>query len=133
MGEGMTTRQIVSTDNAPAAIGAYSQAVKHAGTLYVSGQIPLDPATQEVVAGDARAQIVQVFRNLSAIVDAAGASLSQVIKLTVYLVDLGEFPIVNEVMGEFFEQPYPARAAIGVASLPKGVGVEVEAIVALQD
>ncbi len=129
----MVVRQTISTDNAPAAIGAYSQAVKHAGTLYVSGQIPLDPATQDVVAGDARAQIVRVFDNLAAIVEAAGAGLENVVKLTVFLVDLGDFPIVNEVMGEYFEQPYPARAAIGVAALPKGVGVEVEAIVALHD
>ncbi len=128
----MTIRQIISTDKAPAAIGAYSQAVKHAGTLYVSGQIPLDPETQEVVDGDIRTHIKQVFANLSAIAQAAGVSLAHVVKLTVYLVDLNDFPIVNEVMGEIFEQPYPARAAIGVASLPKGVGVEVEAILTLQ-
>ncbi len=127
----MTVRQVIKTARAPAAIGAYSQAVKHGQTLYVSGQIPLNPHTQEVVAGGAREQIVQVFRNLSAIVAAADASLTQVIKLTVYLVDLGDFPIVNEVMSEFFAEPYPARAAIGVASLPKGVAVEVEAVVAL--
>ena len=129
----MAIRQVIATDKAPAAIGAYSQAVKHAGTLYISGQIPLDPDTQEVISGDARAQIVQVFQNLAAIAHAAGASLDHVIKLTVYLVDLGEFPIVNEVMSEFFQEPYPARAAIGVAALPKGVGVEVEAILAVQD
>ena len=115
----MPIRQIVSTDNAPAAIGAYSQAVKHAGTLYISGQIPLDPNTQEIVSGDARAQIVQVFRNLLAVAEAAGASSDHIVKLMVYLVDLGNFPIVNEVMGEFFNEPYPARAAVGVASLPK--------------
>lgn len=129
----MATRQVISTDKAPAAIGAYSQAVKHAGTLYISGQIPLDPQTQDVVAGEPRIQIAQVFDNLSAIAEAAGASLADVVKLTVYLVDLNEFPVVNEVMGEYFEKPYPARAAIGVASLPKGVGVEVEAILALKD
>ncbi len=129
----MTVRQIIATDQAPAAIGAYSQAVRHAGTLYVSGQIPLDPRTQNVVAGDVRAQTVQVFRNLSAIVEAADTTLAHVIKLTVYLVDLKNFPVVNEVMGEFFEQPYPSRAAIGVAALPKDVGIEVEAVVALQD
>ena len=129
----MAIRQVIATDKAPAAIGAYSQAVKHAGTLYISGQIPLDPDTQDVISGDARAQIVQVFQNLTAIAHAAGASLDHVIKLTVYLVDLGEFPIVNEVMSEFFQEPYPARAAIGVAALPKGVGVEVEAILAVQD
>ena len=129
----MATRQVISTDKAPAAIGAYSQAVKHAGTLYISGQIPLDPETQDVVEGEPRTQVTQVFDNLSAIAEAAGASLANVVKLTVYLVDLNDFPVVNEVMGEYFEEPYPARAAIGVASLPKGVGVEVEAILALQD
>lgn len=129
----MATRQVISTDKAPAAIGAYSQAVKHAGTLYISGQIPLDPETQNVVEGEPRTQVTQVFDNLSAIAEAAGASLANVVKLTVYLVDLNDFPVVNEVMGEYFEKPYPARAAIGVASLPKGVGVEVEAILALQD
>ncbi len=129
----MATRQVISTDKAPAAIGAYSQAVKHAGTLYISGQIPLDPETQNVVEGEPRTQVTQVFDNLSAIAEAAGASLANVVKLTVYLVDLNDFPVVNEVMGEYFEEPYPARAAIGVASLPKGVGVEVEAILALQD
>lgn len=129
----MATRQVISTDKAPAAIGAYSQAVKQAGTLYISGQIPLDPETQNVVEGEPRTQVTQVFDNLSAIAEAAGASLANVVKLTVYLVDLNDFPVVNEVMGEYFEEPYPARAAIGVASLPKGVGVEVEAILALQD
>ena len=129
----MATRQVISTDKAPAAIGAYSQAVKHAGTLYISGQIPLDPETQNVVEGEPRTQVTQVFDNLSAIAEAAGASLANVVKLTVYLVDLNDFPVVNEVMGEYFEEPYPARAAIGVASLPKGVSVEVEAILALQD
>ncbi len=129
----MPIRQIVTTDSAPAAIGAYSQAVRHAGTLYISGQIPLDPNTQEIVSGDARAQIVQVFQNLLAVAEAAGASSDHIVKLMVYLVDLGNFPIVNEVMGEFFNEPYPARAAVGVASLPKNVGVEVEAIVALPE
>jgi len=129
----MTIRQAVSTDKAPAAIGAYSQAVRYAGTLYVSGQIPLDPDTQDVVEGDIRVHIRQVFENLAAIARAADADLGDVVKLTVYLVDLGHFPIVNEIMGEFFDEPYPARAAIGVASLPKGVGVEVEAILAVRD
>ena len=129
----MSARQVISTDKAPVAIGAYSQAVRHQQTLFVSGQIPLDPTSGEVVAGDARTQIDQTFKNLKAIVEAADASLDDVVKLTVYLTDLGEFPIVNEVMAEYFEQPYPARAAIGIASLPKGVGVEVEAIVALKE
>ena len=127
----MATRQIISTDRAPKAIGAYSQAVKQGSTVYISGQIPLDPVTQEVVSDDARAQIDQVFRNLQAVAEAAGGGLADVIKLTVYLVDLGNFPIVNEVMSEYFNEPYPARAAIGVASLPKGVGVEMDAIMAL--
>ena len=129
----MVDRKIITTKNAPAAIGAYSQAVKHGDTLYISGQIPLDPITQEVVEGDARAQIERVFLNLSAIVEAAGGSFSDIVKLTVYLIDLGDFPIVNEVMGEMFNEPYPSRAAVGVAALPKGVSVEVEAVMALHD
>ena len=127
----MTNRQIISTDKAPSAIGAYSQAVRSSDTVYISGQIPLDPTTQEVVDGDARTQIDRVFQNVAAVALAAGGSLSDIVKLTVYLTDLGNFPTVNEVMGEYFTEPYPARAAIGVASLPKGVLVEVEAIMVL--
>ena len=127
----MTNRQIISTDKAPSAIGAYSQAVRSSDTVYISGQIPLDPTTQEVVDGDARTQIDRVFQNVEAVALAAGGSLSDIVKLTVYLTDLGNFPTVNEVMGEYFTEPYPARAAIGVASLPKGVSVEVEAIMVL--
>ena len=127
----MTNRQIISTDKAPSAIGAYSQAVRSSDTVYISGQIPLDPTTQEVVDGDARTQIDRVFQNVAAVALAAGGSLSDIVKLTVYLTDLGNFPTVNEVMGEYFTEPYPARAAIGVASLPKGVSVEVEAIMVL--
>ncbi len=127
----MTNRQIISTDKAPSAIGAYSQAVRSSDTVYISGQIPLDPTTQEVVDGDARTQIDRVFQNVAAVAAAAGGSLSDIVKLTVYLTDLGNFPTVNEVMGEYFTEPYPARAAIGVASLPKGVSVEVEAIMVL--
>ena len=127
----MTNRQIISTDKAPSAIGAYSQAVRSSDTVYISGQIPLDPTTQEVVDGDARTQIDKVFQNVAAVAAAAGGSLSDIVKLTVYLTDLGNFPTVNEVMGEYFTEPYPARAAIGVASLPKGVSVEVEAIMVL--
>ena len=127
----MTNRQIISTDKAPSAIGAYSQAVRSSDTVYISGQIPLDPTTQEVVDGDARTQIDRVFQNVAAVAMAAGGSLSDIVKLTVYLTDLGNFPTVNEVMGEYFTEPYPARAAIGVASLPKGVSVEVEAIMVL--
>ncbi len=127
----MTNKQIISTDKAPSAIGAYSQAVRSSDTVYISGQIPLDPTTQEVVDGDARTQIDRVFQNVAAVAAAAGGSLSDIVKLTVYLTDLGNFPTVNEVMGEYFTEPYPARAAIGVASLPKGVSVEVEAIMVL--
>ena len=119
-------RQTVSTDAAPGAIGAYSQAVRAGDTVYLSGQIPLVPATMEVVRGDVRAQVVQVFDNLEAVVAAAGGSFAQVVKLNVFLTDLADFPTVNEVMAERFDEPYPARAAIGVASLPKGVAVEVE-------
>ena len=127
----MTNKQIISTDKAPSAIGAYSQAVRSSDTVYISGQIPLDPTTQEVVEGDARTQIDRVFQNVAAVSAAAGGSLADIVKLTVYLTDLGNFPTVNEVMSEYFTEPYPARAAIGVASLPKGVSVEVEAIMVL--
>ena len=122
------TRRPVSTDAAPGAIGAYSQAVRAGDTVHLSGQIPLVPATMEVVEGDVRAQVVQVFDNLEAVVTAAGGSFAQVVKLNVFLTDLADFPTVNEVMAERFDEPYPARAAIGVASLPKGVAVEVEGV-----
>ena len=122
------TRRTVSTDAAPGAIGAYSQAVRAGDTVYLSGQIPLVPDTMEVVAGDVRAQVVQVFDNLEAVVTAAGGSFAQVVKLNVFLTDLADFPTVNEVMAERFDEPYPARAAIGVASLPRGVAVEVEGV-----
>ena len=124
----MTSRQAISTSQAPDAIGAYSQAVVAGHTLYISGQIPLNPETMEVVEGDMETQIRRVFDNLSAVADAAGASLADAVKLTVFLTD---FPTVNQVMAEYFDEPYPARAAIGVAALPKGVPVEVEAIVYL--
>lgn len=127
----MPTRKIVSTDQAPSAIGAYSQAVIAGDFVFISGQIPLDPETQEVVEGDVRSQVDQVFQNMTAIAQAAGGSLADIVKLTVYLTDLVNFPIVNEVMGEYFDEPYPARAAIGVASLPKDVDVEVEAIMSV--
>ena len=122
------TRRPVSTDAAPGAIGAYSQAVRAGDTVYLSGQIPLVPTTMEVVDGDVRAQVVQVFDNLEAVVTAAGGSFDQVVKLNVFLTDLADFPTVNEVMATRFDEPYPARAAIGVASLPKGVAVEVEGV-----
>ena len=124
------SRTIVETDKAPAAIGTYSQAVVVNGVAYLSGQIPLDPASGELVGEDIRAQIVQVFENLSAVAAAAGMSLADTAKLNVYLTDLGNFPIVNEVMAEFFTTPYPARAAIGISALPKGAQVEMDAILA---
>lgn len=124
-------RQIIQTDAAPQAIGAYSQAVVAGDTLYVSGQIPLVAETMELDDGDIGAQVRRVFGNLVAVIEAAGAHSGQVVKLTVYLTDLGHFPVVNEILGEFFDEPYPARAVVGVAALPKGVPVEVDAIVAL--
>lgn len=122
------SREIISTDTAPEAIGPYSQAVRSGNTVYLSGQIPLDPATMELVAGDMRQQIDRVFRNLEAVATAAGGSLQDVVKLTIYLTDMSHFPLVNEVMTEHFREPYPARAAVGVAQLPKGAQVEMDAI-----
>lgn len=118
----------IHTDRAPGAIGPYSQAV-HAGALvFLSGQIPLDPATMELVSDDIEAQTRQVFKNLAAVTEAAGGSLADIVKLTIYMLDLGNFQKVNEVMKEFFAEPFPARAALGVAALPKGAAVEVEGI-----
>jgi len=125
------SKQIISTPAAPAAIGIYSQAVRVGNTIWVSGQIPLDPKTKELVEGGIEAQVRQVFENLKAIVAAAGAGFDDVVKATVYLTDLGHFALVNKVMAEYFREPYPARAAIGVAALPRGAQVEVECIVAL--
>ena len=125
-------RQIIQTDEAPQAIGTYSQAVRVGDTVYFSGQIPLVPETMELVAGDMRAQITRVFDNLEAVARAAGASLADVVKLNVYLTDLGHFPLVNEVMAAYFSEPYPARAAIGVAALPKGAGVEMDAVLVVE-
>ena len=122
---------MISTPDAPAAIGIYSQAVRVGNTIWVSGQIPLDPKTQELVTGDIEAQVRQVFENLRAIVAAAGAGLDDVVKATVFLTDLSHFGIVNKVMAGYFREPYPARAAVGVAALPRGAQVEVECIVAL--
>ncbi len=121
------SKTIVSTDRAPAAIGTYSQAVAAGGVVYMSGQIPLDPATMELREG-VREQIDQVFKNLQAVAEAAGGSIADVVQLRVYLTDLAHFPVVNDVMAGYFEQPYPARAAIGVAALPKDALVEIEAI-----
>lgn len=119
------------SDDAPAAIGPYSQAIQSGDLVFMSGQIPLDPATMEVVDGDFEARARQVFDNLQAVATAAGGSLDQIIKLNLYLTDLGNFATVNTVMSEYFSEPYPARAAVGVASLPKGVDVEAEAVLAL--
>lgn len=123
------SKQPIHTDSAPAAIGTYSQAIRSGGTVYLSGQIPLVPETMELVSGGAELQIRQVFDNLLAVAEAAGGTLADVVKLTVYLTDLGDFPTVNEIMAEYFTEPYPARAAIGVAQLPKGAAVEMDAIV----
>jgi reactive intermediate/imine deaminase len=125
------SREIISTDKAPQAIGTYSQAVKVNSTVYMSGQIPLVPETMELVDGDIAVQIRQVFDNLGAVAVAAGGSLADVAKLNVFLTDLGDFPVVNEIMAEYFVQPYPARAAIGVAALPKGAAVEMDAVLEL--
>ena len=121
----------VHSDSAPSAIGTYSQAIRSGNLLFMSGQIPLDPATMEVVEGDFADRAHRVFQNLAAVAEAAGASLDQAIKLTIYLTDLDNFAAVNSVMAEYFTEPYPARAALGVASLPKGVDIEAEAIIAL--
>lgn len=125
------SKKTVHSDAAPAAIGTYSQAVDHNGLVFISGQIPLDPATMEVVEGDFEARARRVFENLKAVAEAAGGSLDDVVKLTIYLTDLGNFATVNSVMSEYFTEPYPARAALGVASLPKDVDVEAEAILGL--
>ena len=124
-------KEIISTDKAPQAIGTYSQAVKIGSTVYLSGQIPLIPETMEMVEGDIKQQIHRVFQNLQAVASAAGGDLSDVVKLNIFLTDLADFPQVNEVMAEYFQQPYPARAAIGVSALPKDAGVEMDAILHL--
>ena len=121
----------IHTDSAPAAIGTYSQAIQSGSLVFLSGQIPLDPETMEIVDGDFEARARRVFANLKAVTEAAGGTLDQIVKCTVYLTDLDNFATVNSVMAEFFEEPYPARAALGVASLPKGCDVEAEAILAL--
>lgn len=125
------SKQPIHTQHAPAAIGPYSQAIRAGHTVYLSGQIPLDPATMELVKGDIRGQIRQVFDNLAAVADAAGGSLANAVRLTVYLTDLVHFPLVNEIMAEYCEEPYPARAAIGVAQLPRGAAVEIDGILVL--
>ena len=126
-------REIIRTDKAPAAIGTYSQAVKVGSTVYLSGQIPLVPETMEMVQGNMETQIRRVFDNLQAVANAAGSSLEDVAKLNVFLTDLGSFPVVNLVMADYFQEPYPARAAVGVASLPKDAAVEMDAVLVLND
>jgi len=125
------SKSAIHTENAPAAIGTYSQAIRAGGLVFLSGQIPLDPATMNIVGGDFEARTRQVFDNLKAVAEAAGGSLDQIVKLTVYLTDLANFATVNEVMADYFAEPFPARAALGVAALPKGADVEAEAILAL--
>ena len=124
-------REAVHSDAAPAAIGTYSQAIRANDTLYVSGQLPMDPATGELVQGEIELHIRQVFTNLAAIVEAAGGQLNDAVKINVYLTDLGHFAAVNQIMAEFLEAPYPARAAVQVAALPRGAAVEADAIIAL--
>ena len=124
----MIRPKAISTPNAPAAIGTYSQAVRSANTVYLSGQIPLDPASMEFISEDMDAQINQVFTNLQAVCQAAGGDLEQIVKLTVYLVDLEQFARVNQIMARIFQEPFPARAVIGVSSLPRNASIEVDAI-----
>lgn len=124
-------KRIIMTTDAPAAIGTYSQAVRAGESVYLSGQIPLVPESGQLVTGDMRAQIERVFENLRAVAVAAGGGLNDIVKLNVFLTDLGHFPLVNEVMAEYFSQPYPARAAVGVAALPKGAAVEMDAIMVI--
>jgi reactive intermediate/imine deaminase len=125
------SKKPIHTESAPAAIGTYSQAIQSGSFVFLSGQIPLDPLTMEIVDGDFEAHARRVFANLKAVTEAAGGTLDQIVKCTIYLTDLDNFATVNSVMAEFFEEPYPARAALGVASLPKGADVEAEAILAL--
>ena len=125
------SKQVIHSDNAPAAIGTYSQATRTGDLVFISGQVPFDPATMEFVDGDFEARVRQVFENLKAIAAAAGGNLNDAVKLTIYLTDLANFATVNSVMDDYFDKPYPARAAVGVASLPRGADVEADAILAL--
>jgi len=127
----MATKTIIQTDNAPQAIGTYSQAVKAGNTVYLSGQIAFDPASMEIVQGDFAAHTTQVFENLKAVADATGGSLADVVKLNIFVTDLSNFATLNEVMGQYFSQPYPARAAVQVAALPKDVQVEIDGVMVL--
>lgn len=121
-------KQEIYTDKAPGAIGCYSQAIKTGNIVYLSGQIPMEPQTKELVSGDFRAQATRVFENMKAVAEAAGGSLNSIVRLTIYLTDLSYFPIVNEVMADYFQQPYPARSTLGVSALPKGAAIEADAI-----
>ncbi|MGI9293773.1 MAG: RidA family protein [Pseudomonadales bacterium] len=127
----MSNKAIIHTDQAPQAIGPYSQAVKVNGTVYLSGQIPFQPDTMELIDGDIEAQATQVFKNLQAVAIAAGGTLNDMVKLNISLTDLNDFTTVNEVMGRFLAEPYPARACVGVATLPKGAAIEIEGIMVL--
>jgi len=127
------TKTIIETNKAPQAIGTYSQAVKVNDTVYLSGQIPLLPETMEIVEGDISVQIRQVFNNLKAVAEAAGGNFFDIVKLNVYLTDLSHFPVVNEIMSQYFEKPYPARAAVGVAALPKGVAIEIDGVMIIRE
>jgi reactive intermediate/imine deaminase len=129
----MSNKAVINTDQAPAAIGPYSQAIKAGNTVYLSGQIPLDPATMELVSDDFETQARQVFHNLRAVCEEAAGSLGEIVKINLYLVDLGNFAVVNKIMEEVFEKPYPARAAVGVKALPKGAQFEAEAIMVIGD
>ncbi|MCZ8130188.1 MAG: RidA family protein [Steroidobacteraceae bacterium] len=124
-------RQVIHTNDAPAAIGTYSQAVRIGNTVYLSGQTPLDPKTMELVPGDFEAQARRVFENLAAVAAAAGGTLNDAVRVGIYVTDLGNFPVVNKVMSEYFAQPYPARSTIGVASLPRGAAVEIDCVLEL--
>jgi reactive intermediate/imine deaminase len=125
------SKQIISTSDAPAAIGVYSQAVRVGNTIWVSGQIPLDPKTKELVQGDVEAQVRQVFENLKAVAEAAGGSLEKAVKFTIFILDFAQFPKINEIMAQYVSKPYPARSTIGVSQLPRGAEVEIECILQL--
>ncbi|ACA88834.1 RidA family protein [Shewanella woodyi] len=127
----MANKSIIATDKAPQAIGTYSQAVKVGSTVYLSGQIPLDPASMQIVSGEFNAQVVQVFENLTAVCEAAGGSLNDIVKLNIFMTDLSNFATVNEIMERYFDQPFPARAAIGVKQLPKDSLVEMDGVMEL--
>lgn len=127
------TKTIIRTNKAPQAIGTYSQAVKVGDTVYLSGQIPLVPETMQIIEGDISIQIRQVFDNLKAVAEAAGGNFFDIVKLNIFLTNLSDFPIVNQIMSEYFSEPYPARAAVGVAALPKGVSVEMDAIMMIRE